>query len=128
MDNGGHEEQIERGSALYQQGRQAMSANDLQAATRLLEKSAQLSPHFKTFELLGECLLKSGQSQEASVWLRKAVEIGNKPYRALYLLGRALNDSGEREVAIACLVRALELKPDYKAARLLLDTLQSPKT
>lgn len=128
MDNGEYEERIGRGSALYRQGRQAMSANNLQAATRLLEKSAQLTPHFKTFELLGECLLKSGQAQEAAVSLRKAVEIGNKPYRALYLLGRALHDSGDREDAIARLVRALELKPDYKAARLLLDTLQSPKT
>jgi hypothetical protein len=76
-----------------------MSAKDVQAATRLLQQSAQLDPQFKTFELLGECLLKSAQPLEASVALRKAVEIGNKPYRALYLLGQAWNDLGKRDLS-----------------------------
>ena len=76
-----------------------MSAKDVQAATRLLQQSAQLDPQFKPFELLGECLLKSAQPLEASVALRKAVEIGNKPYRALYLLGQAWNDLGKRDLS-----------------------------
>ena len=90
------EKETERGSALFQQGRQAMAANDLQSAIGFLEQSAQVVPHFKTFELLGECLLKRGQAQDALIPLRKAVEIGNKPYRSLYLLGQALRDSGKR--------------------------------
>jgi hypothetical protein len=43
IDNGEYDARIERGSALYQQGRRAMSANDLGAATRLLKQSAKLA-------------------------------------------------------------------------------------
>lgn len=120
------EERIEKSSVLYKLGREAMVSDDVQEATRRLRESAQLNPHPKTLELLGECLLKSAQAKDASIALREAVAIGNRPYRALCLLGQALMNLGEREEAIACLTRALDLKPDYKAARLLVDTLQRP--
>jgi len=57
--------------------------------------------------------------------LRKAVELGNRPYRSLYLLGQALSELGKRDEAIGCLTQAIEIKPDYKSARNLLNTLQN---
>ena len=110
---------------LYQQGRTAMAVNDLETAIRLFEESARISPHFKTFELLGECFLKRGQHWEAISPLAASAGLGNKPYRALYLLAQALHNSGRRVEAIEKLNQAVEMKPDYKAALALLDGIRA---
>jgi len=102
-----------------------MAAKDFQSAIVFLERSAEAFPHFKTLELLGECLLRTGQVEGALLSLRKAVEPGNRPYRSLYLLGQALSELGKRDEAIGCLTQAIEIKPDYKSARNLLNTLQN---
>ena len=110
----------EKSSALYQDGRKAMAANDLNSAISLFERSTQYDPHFKTLELLGECFLKLGRNKEAVVPLAASVGLGNKPYRALYLLAQALNAVGRKTDAIEKLNQAIETKPDYKSARELL--------
>jgi tetratricopeptide (TPR) repeat protein len=114
---------VERASILYRKGRQAIASKDLKAAIVFLQESAKLDPHFKTLELLGECLLDNGCSSEAVTALTQSVERGSKPFRALYLLARAFDSCGSRDRAIESLNRALEMKPDYKAARGLLETL-----
>ena len=114
-----------RCSALYQKGRAAMAANDLDSAIRFFQSSAQAEPHFKTLELLGECFLKRDQSREAIIPLAASVGLGNKPYRALYLLAHAPDRSGHRDEAIEKLTLALQMKADYKAARTLLDSFQT---
>jgi tetratricopeptide (TPR) repeat protein len=116
---------VEKSSALYQKGREAMAANDLDSAVRLFRSSAQAAPHFKTLELLGECFLKRDQNREAIIPLAAAVGLGNKPYRALYLLAQALDRSGHRDEAIEKLTLALQIKADYKNARTLLDSFQA---
>jgi tetratricopeptide (TPR) repeat protein len=119
------EESTGKGLLFYQKGREAIASGNLVSAIRFLEQSAQIDPHFKTFELLGECLIKRGQCSEAVAALSMSVELGNKPYRALYLLAQALESIGHREEAIARLTQAIEMKPDYKAARALLDRLHA---
>ncbi len=110
---------------LYQKGREAMAANDLESAIRFFQASAQMYVHFKTLELLGECFLRHGQNREAIIPLAAAVGLGNKPYRALYLLAEALCRSGYRQEAIEKLNVALEIKPEYKNARTLMGAIQA---
>ncbi len=114
----------EKSSALYQDERKAMATNDLKSAISLFEQSIQSDPHFKTLELLGECFLKLGRNKEAVVPLAASVGLGNKPYRALYLLAQALNAAGRKTDAIEKLNQAIEMKPDYKSARALLSNIR----
>lgn len=102
-----------------------MEANDLESAISLFDQSVQLEPHFKTLELLGECLLTLGRHKEAVVPLAASAGLGNKPYRALYLLAQALNAAGRKTEALEKLDQAIEMKPDYKSARELLDRLRA---
>ena len=101
---------------LYSQGRAAMDRGDLEAAVKLFQKSCDETPHFKTFELLGECLLKLGKPEDAIVSLGAAVGLGSKPFRALYLLAKTLEQTGRIPDAIEKLDLALQINPNYKAA------------
>ncbi len=119
------EEALGKSSTLYHQGREAMAAGDLESSIRFFEESAQIEPHFKTLELLGECFLKRGQHGEAIIPLAASVGLGNKPYRALYLLARALHTVGRRAEAIEKLNQTVQMKPDYKSAKELLDSIRA---
>jgi tetratricopeptide (TPR) repeat protein len=112
------------GHGLYQRGREAMDSGKLDSAIEFLKQSAELKPHFKTLELLGECYLRSDQHGAAVVPLKASVELGAKPYRSLYLLAQALEALGQRKDAIERLSQAVAIKSDYKAARALLDILR----
>jgi tetratricopeptide (TPR) repeat protein len=105
-----------------------MDADDLDSAISLLEESATTDPHFKTLELLGECFLRRKQHRKAVIPLAASVGLGAKPYRALYLLAQALDGLGSRRDAIEKLSEAIEMKPDYKSARDLLETLRASST
>lgn len=118
----------ERASQLYQRGREAMDIGDHESAIRLFEESAAIDPHFKTLELLGECLLKMRRYHPAIMPLAAAVGLGNKPFRALYLLAQALDESGSRRNAIEKLEEAIRINPDYKAARELMAKLNASQT
>ena len=112
--------------ALYSAGRASLDAGDRAGAIERLRQSAVLTPHFKTFELLGECLLEAGQLGDAIVYLAAAVGLGNRQFRSRYLLARALIATGETGHAIDKLREALELQPTYRAAReLLAETLRT---
>ena len=108
-------------AALYSTGRDALDAGDRAAAIERLRRSATLAPHFKTVELLGECLLQAGQPGDAIVYLAAAAGLGNRQFRSRYLLARALIATGEPGHAIDKLREALDLQPTYRAARELLE-------
>lgn len=109
----------------YNEGREAMRKNDYLKAIELFERSSKLAPHFKTFELLGECLLSINKPLEAIIALATSAGLGSKPFRATYLLGKALSQTGQESDAIDQLQKAIKLKPDYKAAKELLNKLKS---
>lgn len=101
-----------------------MEQRDYETATVLLRCSNQLSPHFKTLELLGECLLELGNANfEAIVVLAAAAGLGNRPFRSYFLLARALNACGRTKEAIEKLDLALALQPDTRTARELREEL-----
>ena len=120
-----YEEAYGRGSTLYQRGRAAMEAGETESAVRLFQESASIDPHFKTLELLGECLLKLGRHHEAVISLAASIGLGTKVYRAMFLLAKALDESGFRRNAIEKLEEAIAIKPDYKSARDLLEQLRA---
>lgn len=102
-----------------------MEAGDIESAIQLFEESATAGPHFKTLELLGECLMKLGRHRQAIIPLAAAVGLGTKAFRAMFLLAKALDETGSRRDAIEKLEEAVAVKPDYKAARDLLEQLRA---
>jgi tetratricopeptide (TPR) repeat protein len=110
-------------SSLYFEGKSAMKAGDLDTAIDLFKQSINLSPHFKTLELLGECLLLRNELPEAIIYLAAAAGLGNNQFRSRFLLSQALLKSREKSNAIEKLKEALAINPNYKAAKKLLDTL-----
>jgi tetratricopeptide (TPR) repeat protein len=116
---------------LYSEARTAMEAKDLGLALEKLRSASALAPHYKTYELLGECLLQQGEAAEAVLYLSAAAGLGNKQTRSRYLLAQALIrlDPTREADAVEKLREALELNPQYKAAKQLLEdiTRQRPE-
>jgi len=102
-----------------------MDRGDLEMAARLFGESSKLAPHFKTFELLGECLIRLNRNAEAVAPLAAAVGLGTKPFRSLYLLAQALHGIGVNDWALGKLDEALDLNPNYNAARELRETISA---
>jgi tetratricopeptide (TPR) repeat protein len=100
---------------LYHEGRQAMDAGALEDATSLLRRSIAEWPHFKTLELLGECLLRLNQPREAIVPLAAATAL-NRQARAPTLLARAFLQLGTYGDALDQAEEALRRDPGNKQA------------
>jgi tetratricopeptide (TPR) repeat protein len=115
----------EQAYRLYSRAREAVSSGRRPEAIEMLRSAAHLAPHFKTYELLGEQLLGEGQASEAILYLAAAVGLGNRQFRSRYLLAQALlrHDPASVQEAAAKLRDALEMNPDYKAARALLEQI-----
>src|SRR5688572_2826697 len=106
----------EQAHALYQDGRSAMAEGEFKTAAQKLLKSADLSPHFKTYESLGECYLFLGDFLQAVKYSAAAAGIGNNQFRARFILAKALIGVGHEDWALDKLNEALQMRPDYKAA------------
>jgi tetratricopeptide (TPR) repeat protein len=81
---------------LYAQGRSVMESGDIEAALERFRQSIRIFPHFKTLELLGECLLLKNQHSEAIVYLAAAAGLGLKQSRSRFLLAKAHLAVGEK--------------------------------
>lgn len=93
-----------------------MSDGMLDEAVCLFQKSILVSPHFKTFELLGECLLKLKRHHEAVGPLAAAVAL-NKSVRAPSLLAEVFLALKENSDARVFAELALSRDPNNKKAR-----------
>lgn len=76
---------LPQSSELYRQARQMMNEGRLEKAIALFEQSVELAPHFKSLELLGECLFRLNRLREAVVPLAAATTL-NRGVRAPSLL------------------------------------------
>lgn len=92
-----------------------MAAGLLDAAVIAFRCSAALAPHFKTLELLGECLLVLGKPLEAIVPLAAATTLNRQP-RAPSLLAKALLAAGDPEGAREIARMTLERAPTNRIA------------
>ena len=102
---------------LYQTGVALIEKKAFAEAADMLQQSARLRPHFKTFERIGECFVELGRINEAILYFSAASGLGNKQYKALYLLAKALIEIGDLDAAKAKLNEALQLNPSFKAAK-----------
>ena len=110
---------------LYQEARQELDAGAGDSAIEKLRMSAKLAPHFKTYEVLGEFLLKRGELNEAILMLSAAAGLGNRQFRSRYLLALALRDARRFVDAAGKLREALAMHPSYRAARELLREIEN---
>lgn len=90
-----------------------MERGDYKVAIAEFKESISGHPHFKTLELLGECLLETG---DPIVPLAAASSLGSNAFRASYLLARALAEVQDFEGALRHAERAIQMHPDFKAA------------
>jgi tetratricopeptide (TPR) repeat protein len=115
-----HEERMDISQALYHEGRTLMEAGNLEQAVQRLKQSVEMAPHFKTLELLGECLLKLRRPLEAIVPLAAATALNNQ-VRAPSLLAQALLECGEFLDAGQFASRVLEKAPGNRVARSIME-------
>jgi len=107
---------------LYEEARSRMAAGDMTKAISLFQQSVSLYPHFKSLELLGECLLELERFSEAVVPLAAATAL-NRQVRAPGLLAQAFLRLGDRSKAREFAKLALSREPNFHMAKeVLLET------
>lgn len=112
-------------SETYTRGKELLEEGDYKGALEILMPSGLNTPHFKTFECIGECLLAMERPAEAVLYLSAAAGLGNKQIRPYFLLATALIRINDPLGAKHKLEQALSLNPHYKAARDLLLKIES---
>ena len=93
-----------------------MDAGDIETAIHSFQQSVELDPHFKTYELLGECLLKGNRPQEAILPLEAASRM-NRSVRAVSLLAEAHFILGQHDKADHVADEALRRDTNNRKAR-----------
>ncbi len=126
MPEGERNKKMTEGYALYQQGRYLMKDRRYEEAVSLFRRSAELAPHFKTFELLGECLLTLGRLTEAIGPLAAATTL-NPGVRAPSLLAEAFLKDNQFANAEEFAALALQRDSSNRKARIILKTLEANK-
>src|SRR5689334_19985164 len=101
---------------LYQTGWQLMQSRRFADACDPFRQSSILCPHFKTFELWGECLLRMGRASEAVPPLAAATTL-NHGVRAASLLADALLNAGLAADAQVAAREALNRDPGNRLAQ-----------
>ena len=92
-----------------------MDRGQLEEAVLVFEQSVAYSPHFKTLELLGECMARLGRHRESIVPLAAATTL-NKGSRAPSLLAEAFLLVGELDEADELASIALTRDPKNRKA------------
>lgn len=99
--------------SLYQQAREEMAAGHFEEAVSLFKQDISIEPHFKSLEILGECLIKLGRPQEAIVPLAAATALNNG-VRAPALLAEVFWELGQKTDAEHLAGIALARDPNSK--------------
>ncbi len=108
-------ESLADASDLYHQAREMMDKNLLEEAVVLFQNSAELDPHFKTLELLGECYIRLNRQREALIPLAAAISL-NKGVRAASLLADVFLKLKDYDKAKDMADIALSREPNNKKA------------
>ena len=103
------------GGPVYQQARLLFDQGRIGEALPLFAESARAHPHYKSYELLGDCLLHEGRAAEAVLPLAAACAL-NRGARPRVLLARAFLQIARVDDARFWLAAALEHHPGYGPA------------
>ena len=115
-----------RDDELYEQGRIAIEAGDFETAHNHLQRSAEIVPHFKTLELLGEVRIQLGDYEGAIVPLAAATAL-NRGVRAPSLLAEVFWHLGDTSRAVEMAREALSRDPKNRRALAVLQQAHSDK-
>ena len=102
-----------------------MAREDFDAAVEQLSQAFFLEPHFKTLELLGTCCQRLGRLHEAVLYLAAAAGLGNRQFRARFLLAEVLVSLADIDGAVNKLEEAIELNPNFRRASDLLKRIRA---
>lgn len=102
-------------SDLYRKARELMDKNLVEEAIILFQNSAEIEPHFKTLELLGECYIRLSRLRESIIPLAAAVSL-NKGVRAAALLAEVFLKLEDYDQAKNMAEIALSREPNNKQA------------
>lgn len=105
-------EKAERAQEMYFLGSGLLDEGKFAESAAILQKSAVLSPHYKTFELLGESLLHLNRHTEAIPPLAAAILLHTQP-RAAALLAAVFLALGDYIQARNMAELAIERNPSY---------------
>jgi hypothetical protein len=97
-----------------------MESRDFESAIRAFGASIAMDPHFKSLELLGECLLIVGRPIEAIVPLAASATL-NPGIRARSLLARAFLECRDYRRATEFATRVLAAAPGNRLAKQVLE-------
>lgn len=117
------ESNYEASRSLYEEARGLMDAGQLDQAIATFHASALENPHFKTYELLGECYLKLSRFKEAIPYLAAATAL-NRQVRSPSLLAEAFLALGWHSDAVDMAKVALAIEPNNRKARHVLNIAQ----
>ena len=101
---------------IYKAAKVEMEAGHYDEAIELFRQSVAVEPHFKAFELMGECMVKLGRSAEAVGPMAAAVAL-NDGVRAASLLADIFMDMGKTLEAKRMAEMALQRDPSNRTAR-----------
>jgi len=117
---------MREGYELYKKGRLLMKTGDYEEAILFFRRSAEMEPHFKTFELLGESRLTLNRISESVGPLAAATTV-NRGVRAPSLLAEAFLRNQKFDDAEDFAKIALQRDPGNKRTRDVLKSLETNK-
>jgi tetratricopeptide (TPR) repeat protein len=79
---------------IFLKGREHFAIREYAEAIQCLDESNQISPHFKTYELIGEAYIKLGKPDSAIEPLVEATKL-NRGVRAPSMLAKVFLDLGK---------------------------------
>jgi tetratricopeptide (TPR) repeat protein len=105
----------ERATELYDIGRKALEAGDVEQALSAFAESAALDPHFKTLERLADCFLRLNRPVDAIIPLAAATTL-NRGVSAPSKLAKLFFEIGELYDARRLSEVALQRDPNNRLA------------
>ncbi len=93
-------------------------------AIQLLEKSLDISKHFKTYHKLGEVFLLMGMEEDALQNFSKAYKENPKNDKTALEYAKCLIKNKKTSCAIKILKKILQNNPTYKPAKIILKGFQ----
>jgi tetratricopeptide (TPR) repeat protein len=108
----------------YEEARRRLDAGLISEATELFLRSANARPHFKTYELLGECYMRQKLYMQAIPYLAAATTL-NRGVRAPSLLAETCFEVGKLDWAKEASKIALARDANNKSAKAMKEKLNS---
>lgn len=118
-----HDDEESEDYVLYLDGAHAAHQGEFEKAYDLLLRSAELNPHFKTYEYLYLVLKALGRIEEAFPYLQDAYHLNPRNNKTATLYAKALISQGKADEARSVLYQVLDRSATYGPARKLLEQI-----